>query len=116
MASGNDKGFSEIENAAATMGVVVSAVGLSDVALRLSGTVAVGRNDAIRRLAEGTGGNYIELPRQTDTPVYPLAAIVDQMRKRYRLDFVPPVRDGAMHRISVTLRGRPIRAPARMRF
>jgi len=117
MATGNDKGFSEIEEVAAASGVMVSAVGMGDNALRAASTMrAVGRNDAIRRLVEGTGGNYIELQRRTDTPVYPLAGIVDQMRKRYRLDFVPAVRDGAMHRISVTLRGRPVRAPARMRF
>jgi len=117
MATGNDKGFSEIEEVAAASGVIVSAVGMGDNALRAASTMrAVGRNDAIRRLVEGTGGNYIELQRRTDTSVYPLAGIVDQMRKRYRLDFVPAVRDGAMHRISVTLRGRPVRAPARMRF
>jgi hypothetical protein len=70
-------------------GVIVSVVG---VGITHSGqwNARIGRNDAIRRLAEGTGGNYVELQRNTDTPIYPLAGIVEQMRKRYRLDFVPP--------------------------
>ena len=117
MATGNDKGFSEIEELVAPSGVTVSAVGVGDAALRTaSGMRAVGRNDAIRRLVEGAGGNYVELQRRTDSPIYPMVGIVDQIRKRYRLDFTPPVRDGAVHRISVTLRGRPVRAPARVRF
>lgn len=117
MATGNDKGFSEIEELFAASGVIVSAVGVGEKALKVgSGMRAVGRNDAIRRLVEGTGGNYAELQRPTDTPTYSLPGIVDQIRKRYRLDFTPPVRDGAVHRISVTLGGRPVRAPARMRF
>ena len=77
---------------------------------------AVGRNDGILRLVDGSGGSYVELNKPKDTPVHFLAAFVDHVRNRHRLDFVPPVRDGALHRISVTMRGRPVRAPARMRF
>ena len=117
MATGNDHAFSEIEEIVLASGVIVSAVGISDVALaRASSIHAVGRNDALRRIAEGSGGAFIELKSRTDSPTYLLTGMVDQMRKRYRIDFVPPVRDGAVHQISVTSAGRPIGAPIRIRY
>ena len=117
MATGNDKGFSEIEDLTTAGAVIVSVIGVGDNALRTASSMrATGRNEALKRLAANTGGNYVELQKRTDSPVYALPDVVDQMRKRYRLDFVPATPDGKVHRVSVTLGGRPVRAPTRMRF
>ena len=115
MATGNDRGFSDVEEVVATSGVIVSAVGVGDAALPAS-MRAVGRNDAIRRLVEGSGGLYFELEKPSDSPIDRLTGMLDQLRKRSRIDFVPPVRDGAVHRVSLTLAGRPIRAATRIRY
>ena len=117
MSTGNDHAFSDVEGLVATSGVIVSAVGVGDDALRFGSTMrAVGRNGALRRLADGSGGLYYELQKRSESPIYRLAGMLDQMRKQYRIDFVPPVRDGAVHRVSVTRAGRPVRAATHIRY
>ncbi len=117
MSTGNDHGFSEIEAHVAASGVIVSAVGVGDDALHVNSSMrAVGRNDAVRRLVEGSGGLYREVQRRSESPITWLTGMLDQMRNQYRVDFVPPVRDGAVHRVSITIAGRPLRATTRIRY
>lgn len=117
MATGNDRGSDDVFALAEGLGVTISAVALSDEALRsYSSMISIGRNDAMRKLAESTGGRYLELPRSNSGPQHVLPGFVDDLRKRYRIDFVPPARDGRVHQIAVTLAGRPVKAAKTLKF
>jgi hypothetical protein len=117
MVTANDHSFGDAARLAASFGATVSVVGVGDEALQVESTILpVGRNDAIRQLVRDTGGNYIELEKRGTDPARNLLAMVTNLRQRDRLEFTPPARDGALHQIIVTAKGRPVRAPSRMRF
>jgi hypothetical protein len=113
----NDRGFDETYDIAVHAGVMVSVIGIADEALRFSSQMQViGRNDNLRRLARDTGGEYAELRTPMEEPTPVLVGQLHRLRARTRLEFLPPVRDGAVHRVSVALDGRPIGGPIWMRF
>jgi Mg-chelatase subunit ChlD len=117
LATGNDRGIEEAYELATPSGVIVSVVGVADSALMVSRQMEIlGRNDALRRLARDTGGRYSELKKPGGDPVPLVVSALDDLRNRTRLAFVPPVRDGAVHRVGVALHGRPVPAPVRLQF
>jgi hypothetical protein len=117
MRTANDHSFDDAAALAASIGATVSVVGVGDGALQVDSKIlVVGRNDAIRQLVRDTGGNYVELQKRETDPARSLLALVTELRRRDRLEFTPPTRDGALHRIAVTAKGRPVRAPSRIRF
>jgi len=116
-ATANDHGFAETLEIVARSGVIVSAVGLSDDALRVPSQMqVVGRNDGLQRLARDSGGGYAQLRAALHEPYSLIISDLNDLRDRTRLEFVPPVQDGAIHRVSVTLRGRPIHGPVSLAF
>jgi hypothetical protein len=116
MPTASDRRFDDVQAEALRRHAVVSAVVAGDKVLPPSRVQIHGRTEAMRRLVEETGGDYRELDRRTDTPAFVFNVLLNNLRERCRLDFVPPVVDDVEHRISVTLGGRPVRAPARLRF
>jgi hypothetical protein len=117
LATANDRGVDETYERATPSGIIVSVVGVADSALMVSRQMDIlGRNDALRRLARDTGGRYSEVNKPGGDPLPLVVSALDDLRDRARLEFVPPVRDGAVHRVSVTLRGRPVQAPVRLQF
>jgi hypothetical protein len=116
-ASANDRGFEDTYELAIRSGVVLSVVALAEEAERAPSEIRVfGRNEGLQRLARGTGGTYVELRTRDTNRGSAVIGALDELRRRARLEFVPPVRDGAIHRVSVTLRGRPVAVPERLRF
>jgi hypothetical protein len=111
-ASGNDRGFEDIYELATRSGVILSVVALSDEAERAPSKMRlIGRNEGLQRLARGTGGTYTELLTRRSLRIPPIVGALNDLRRRARLEVVPPARDGAVHRVSVTLGGRPVPAP-----
>ena len=117
MATGNDRGSSEVRDLVAPSGVVVCVVGFADNALRASSRRmrVIGRNDALQSLARDSGGEYREMLKGDENPVYSIRSLLENLRDRVRLEFMP-VRDGAVHRLIVTRNGRRVAAPPRVRF
>lgn len=118
--TGNDRSVDETYDVVVHSGVMISVLGIGDDGLRFSSQMQViGRNDNLRRLAHDTGGEYDELrdPRaELDVPARMLIDQVNRLRARTRLEFLPPVRDGAVHRVSVAVGGRSIAGPVMMAF
>jgi hypothetical protein len=116
-ASGNDRGFEDIYELATRSGVILSVVAFSDEAERAPSALRlVGRNDGLQRLARGTGGSYTELLTRDSLRIPPIVSALNDLRGRARLEFVPPIRDGAVHRVSITLRGRAVPVPTSLQF
>jgi Mg-chelatase subunit ChlD len=117
-ASANDHGADDALDVVTRAAIVVSVVGVADRALTVKSEMEVfGRNGALRRLADDTGGGFAELKtRHEDEQGGTIANALNRLRGRVRLEFVPPVREGALHRVSVTARGRSVYGPARLRF
>jgi len=114
-ASANDRGFADALHAATRARVIVSVVGMSDRLLRVPSDMEVhGRNDALRRIADETGGEFVEL--RSVRSYTPIGKALQELRDRVRLEFVPAVRNGALHRVSVTARGRKIAEALRLAF
>ena len=123
MATGNDRAFGEVEDLTTRTTVIVSVVGVDDDSLYFPSQIrAVGRNDGLRRLTQNSGGHFFAFQKKTparagsDPPEFILAAMVNQLRKRYRIDFEPPARDGRLHEVRVTIGGRPVAGPTRLVF
>jgi hypothetical protein len=90
---------------------------VADSALRAASRMRViGRNDALQSLARASGGEYREVSKYGGDPALPIRSLLANLRDRVRLEFTPPVRDGAVHRVAVTHRGRSVAAPPRIRF
>jgi hypothetical protein len=116
MPTASDRRFDDVQAEVVRRGVVISAVVTGDKMLPASRVQIHGRTEAMRRLVEETGGDYREVERRTDNLAFIFNFLLNNLRDRCRLDFAPPVVDGLEHRISVTSQGRPVRAPARLRF
>lgn len=56
----------------------------------------------LARVAEETGGGYLELRAQDDLGAA-FAQVADELHRQYLLGFVPPERDGKVHKIEVRL-------------
>jgi len=109
--TGNDRSFAEVYDEITRTGTVVLAVGVADEALPGgSNMVAVGRNDALRKLAVDSAGEFTEI----NVAYRFLADRLDNIRHRCRLDFAPPAGDGAHQRLSLTASGVAVRAPVRI--
>jgi hypothetical protein len=116
-ATANERGIEETHEMAIRSGVIISVVGLSDNALRNGSQMQViGRNDGLRSLARDTGGRYSELRSHQKDPVMLIVDALRDLRGRVRLEFVPPVRDGAIHRVSIMFRGLPVHEPVWLQF
>jgi hypothetical protein len=125
-ATGNDRSFAETYDMVIHAGVTVSVIGVSDDALVSPGQVQmIGRNEKLRQLARDTGGEYAELrtPHKfagersaQDEPATLLIGELNHLRAKTRLEFLPPVRDGVLHRVSVAVDGRTIGGPVRIPF
>jgi hypothetical protein len=115
--TGNDKSYAEVYDTVVSSGVTVSVVGIADSGLWFVGEVlVVGRNNNLRKLAQDSGGEYTELLMTQNGPSEAMLGFLRRLRGRARLEFVPPVRDGAVHRVSVEVDGRLIGKPVSMRF
>jgi len=117
-AAGNDLSAVQILTRAQRTGTIVSAVGLGDEGLpevrQRSMIRILGRNDRLLRLVGETGGSYFEIDDTDQVPdgaVSYFLSAVTSLRQYYRLDFVPPQRDSRLHQVSVTVGGKPARAP-----
>ena len=95
MPTASDRRFDDVQAEALRRGVVVSAVVAGDKVLPPSRVQIHGRTEAMRRLVEETGGDYRELEQRTDAPAFIFDFLLNKLRDRCRLDFVPPVVDGA---------------------
>ena len=116
MPTASDRRFDDVQAEALRRGVVISALVAGDRLLPSSRIQIHGRTEAMQRLVEETGGDYRELEQRTDRPAFLLGELLNKLRDRCRLDFVPAVGDDVAHQISVTSQGRPVRAPARVRW
>jgi hypothetical protein len=115
-ANANDRGADDALETATRAGVIVSVAGVADSALRVpSAMQVIGRNAALRRLAQDTGGEFTE-QRSREGPGTALKDALNEFRTRVRLEFVPPVRDGAVHRVSVMSGGKVIHGPVTRQF
>ena len=114
--SGNDRGYADAHDQFMRAGASVIVVGVGDDALpRNSNMLAVGRNDALRRLASDTAGFYMELSRAKSAPPYEyLVEGLRNLRHRCRLDVDLPFTGNAPLRLSLTSAGVAVRAPVRM--
>jgi VWFA-related protein len=56
----------------------------------------------LARVAEETGGGYLEL-RANDDLGAAFAQVADELHRQYLLGFVPPERDGRVHKVEVRL-------------
>jgi len=115
-ASGNDRGYAEAYDQFMRAGAAVIVVGVGDDALPRNSTMyVIGRNDALRKLADGRAGFYMELSRANSAPPYEyLVESLRNLRHRCRLDVELPFTGNAPLRFSLTSAGVAVRAPMRM--
>lgn len=72
-------------------------------------------NGRLRRLADETGGGYVELTPKTDLGAT-FARVADELRRQYLLGFTPDRPDGTMHELRVTLTGPGLHVRARLQY
>lgn len=70
---------------------------------------------SLGKVAEDTGGGYHEL-RPRDDLGATFARIAEELHHQYLLGFVPPARDGKMHKIEVKLTKKDMKARARKAY
>lgn len=70
---------------------------------------------SLGKVAEDTGGGYHEL-RPRDDLGATFARIADELHHQYLLGFVPPARDGKMHKVEVKLTKKDMKARARKAY
>jgi Ca-activated chloride channel family protein len=70
---------------------------------------------SLGKVAEDTGGGYHEL-RPRDDLGATFARIADELHHQYLLGFVPPARDGKMHKIEIKLTKKDMKARARKAY
>jgi len=115
-ASGNDRGYADVQDLFARAGAAAVVVALGDDALpRNSNMQVIGRNDALRRLASDSAGHYTELTRANSAPPYAfLVESLRNLRYRCRLEIERPSGLNTARRLSLTWAGVSVRAPARV--
>jgi len=69
----------------------------------------------LARVAEETGGGYLEL-RGNDDLGAAFAQVADELHRQYVLGFVPPERDGRVHRLEVRVSTRGLTPRARREY
>jgi Ca-activated chloride channel family protein len=69
----------------------------------------------LARVAEETGGGYLELDPRDDLGAA-FARVADELHSQYLLGFEPPQRDGKVHDIDVRVRGKGLRPRARKSY
>lgn len=69
----------------------------------------------LRRLADETGGGYVELTLKTDLGAT-FARVADELRRQYLLGFTPDRPDGTMHELRVTLTRPGLHVRARLQY
>lgn len=114
--SGNDRGFTDAYDQLMRGGAAVVAVGVGDDALlRNSVMHVIGRNDALRKLADDTAGFYTEISGAKSAPPYAyLVESLRNIRHRCRLEVELPATGNAPLRLSLTSAGVALRTPLRM--
>ncbi len=70
---------------------------------------------ALRGLADETGGGFVELT-PNEQAGKTMAQVAEELRHRYLLGFVPPVRDGRMHDLRITTDGGGFTVRAQRKF
>jgi hypothetical protein len=114
--SGNDRGYADAYDQFVRAGAAVIVVGVGDDALpRNSNMYVIGRNDALRKLADDTAGFYTELIGAKSPPPYEyLVEGLRNLRHRCRLEVDLHSTGNAPLRLSLTSAGVVVRAPVRM--
>jgi VWFA-related protein len=103
-ATGNRLSLEEAEALATSAGVAVSVVGKDwEMVIQQDAKtgVRVRPGAALERIASSTGGLYLH---DRGTPAAPgeiLARLLTDLRGRYTLGFVPPIRDGKPHQLGI---------------
>jgi Ca-activated chloride channel family protein len=69
----------------------------------------------LRRVADETGGGYLEVSKSDDLAAA-FARVADELHSQYLLGYVPPKSDGKVHRIGVRLNVSGLRARARKTY
>jgi Ca-activated chloride channel family protein len=69
----------------------------------------------LRRVAEETGGGYLEVKKDDDLAVA-FARVADELHSQYLLGYVPPKSDGKEHKIGVRVNVSGMRARARKTY
>jgi len=72
-------------------------------------------NPDLRRVAEETGGGYLEVKKDDDLAVA-FARVADELHSQYLLGYVPPKSDGKEHKIGVRINVSGMRARARKTY
>ena len=70
---------------------------------------------SLRTFAEETGGGYFEL-RETDQLGPTFTRVAKELHSQYVLGFSPTIRDGKIHTLQVRVRGRGMKARARLSY
>ena len=69
----------------------------------------------LRRVADETGGGYLEVSKRDDLAVA-FARVADELHSQYLLGYVPPKSDGKVHKIEVRLKASGMRVRARKTY
>ena len=69
----------------------------------------------LARVAEETGGGYIEI-RPSDDLAEAFARVADELHGQYLLGFAPPKRDGKVHDVEVRVTAKGLKARARKSY
>jgi VWFA-related protein len=72
-------------------------------------------SSAIMRLAEATGGGYVELRPSVDMNAT-FSAVMEELHRQYVLGFVPQTLDGKQHRLEVRVKRPGARVRARQSY
>ena len=79
------------------------------------GIVDNGIDRDLRRVANETGGGYLEVSKSDDLTAA-FARVADELHSQYLLGYVPPKSDGKVHKIGVRVNVSGMRARARKTY
>jgi Ca-activated chloride channel family protein len=95
--------------------VMVYALAFTDVERRTGGTRITLPDPDLRRLADDSGGGYFEVTNAERLgPLF--TRVAEELHRQYWLGFAPPVRDGKVHQIAVTVKRPGMTARARQSY
>jgi Ca-activated chloride channel family protein len=95
--------------------VMVYALAFTDVERRTGGTRITLPDPDLRKLADDSGGGYFEVTNAERLgPLF--TRVAEELHRQYWLGFAPPVRDGKVHQIAVTVKRPGMTARARQSY
>ena len=104
----------DVIDRATRSGVMIYSIGvesgLPDLPVEMRGP-----DPGLRRVADETGGGYLEVSRRDDLAAA-FARVADELHSQYLLGYVPPKADGKEHKIGVRVKGLGLRARARKTY